>query len=143
MRSAVPKVLHEIAGRPMLGHVHCRFIGSRCIPLCLVTAPDQQEVRDYALTQVPEISNCIQENQLGTGDAVRAAMSAGRGGAGGDYVWRHTAYAARYASSTCDVEADVALGFEPKTQPPTDASLWKQTRLRASSNIKMERRHAP
>ena len=76
MRSAVPKVLHEIAGRPMLGHVLAASLEAGASRLCLVTAPGQQEVRDYALTQVPEISNCIQEDQLGTGDAVRAAMSA-------------------------------------------------------------------
>ena len=74
MLSAVPKVLHEIAGRPMLGDVLATSLEAGASRLCLVTAPGQQEVRDYALTQVPEISNCIQENQLGTGDAVRAAV---------------------------------------------------------------------
>ena len=62
MRSAVPKVLHEIAGRPMLGHVLAASLEVGATRLCLVTAPGQQEVRDYALTQVPEISNCIQED---------------------------------------------------------------------------------
>ncbi|MEE3119812.1 MAG: NTP transferase domain-containing protein, partial [Pseudomonadota bacterium] len=75
MRSALPKVLHEIAGRPMLGHILAASVEAGASRLCLVTAPGQQEVRDYALTQVPEISNCIQKDQLGTGDAVRAAMS--------------------------------------------------------------------
>ena len=76
MLSAVPKVLHEIAGRPMLGHVIASSLEAGVSRLCLVTAPDQQQVRDYALTQAPGISNCIQESQLGTGDAVRAAIPA-------------------------------------------------------------------
>ena len=76
MRSAVPKVLHEIAGRPMLGHVLAAALETGASRLCLVTAPDQNDVRDYALAQAPTLSACIQENQLGTGDAVRAAMSA-------------------------------------------------------------------
>ena len=76
MQSALPKVLHEVAGRPMLGHVIAASLEAGVSRLCLVTAPDQQQVRDYALTQAPDISNCIQESQLGTGDAARAAIPA-------------------------------------------------------------------
>ena len=57
MRSAVPKVLHEIAGRPMLGHVISASLEAGLSRLCLVTAPDQNNVRDYALTEASEISN--------------------------------------------------------------------------------------
>ena len=58
----------------MLGHVISASLEAGLSRLCLVTAPDQNNVRDYALTEASEISNCIQENQLGTGDAVRAAI---------------------------------------------------------------------
>jgi bifunctional UDP-N-acetylglucosamine pyrophosphorylase/glucosamine-1-phosphate N-acetyltransferase len=116
MLSAVPKVLHEIAGRPMLGHVLAASLEAGASRLCLVTAPGQQEVRDYALTQVPEISNCIQENQLGTGDAVRAAMSALGGVARvvimfGDTPLMRPEMLRQLATSEADV---CVLGFEPE-----------------------------
>ena len=117
MRSAVPKVLHEIAGRPMLGHIIAASLETGPSRLCLVTAPNQNDVRDYALTQVPEISNCIQENQLGTGDAMRAALSACEGVARvvimfGDTPLMRPDILRQLATSEADV---CVLGFEPRT----------------------------
>ena len=116
MRSALPKVLHEIAGRPMLGHVLAASLEAGVSRLCLVTAPGQQEVRDYALTQVPEISNCIQEDQLGTGDAVRAAMSALGGVARVVIMFGDTPLMRPdMLRQLATLEADVCvLGFEPE-----------------------------
>ena len=116
MRSAVPKVLHEIAGRPMLGHVLAAAMETGVSRLCLVTAPDQNDVRDYALAQAPTLSACIQENQLGTGDAVRAAMSALDGVERvvimfGDTPLMRGDILRQLATSEADV---CVLGFEPK-----------------------------
>ena len=116
MRSAVPKVLHEIAGRPMLGHVLAAALETGASRLCLVTAPDQNDVRDYALAQAPKLSACIQENQLGTGDAVRAAMSALDGVERvvimfGDTPLMRADILRQLATSEADV---CVLGFEPE-----------------------------
>ena len=75
MKSGLPKVLHEIAGRPMLGHAMAAAVEAGAIKVLLVTAPDQDAVRDYADTQEIQTTHCIQREQLGTGDAVRAAFA--------------------------------------------------------------------
>ncbi len=116
MRSAVPKVLHEIAGRPMLGHVLAAALETGASRLCLVTAPDQSDVREYTLAQAPTLLACIQENQLGTGDAVRAAMSALDGVERvvimfGDTPLMRTDILRQLAMSEADV---CVLGFEPE-----------------------------
>lgn len=76
MKSALPKVLHEIAGRPMLGHAMAAAGQAGAQEVLLVTAPDQDAVRAFADTQGGKITHCIQHQQLGTGDAVRAAFDA-------------------------------------------------------------------
>ncbi len=76
MKSALPKVLHEISGRPMLGHAMATAVEAGANEVLLVTAPDQHAVRDYADAQGIQTTHCIQQKQLGTGDAVRAAFEA-------------------------------------------------------------------
>ena len=79
MKSALPKVLHEIAGRPMLGHAMAVADEAGAAEVLLVTAPDQDAVRAYAdgsNNEAIAATQCIQEQQLGTGDAVRAAFGA-------------------------------------------------------------------
>lgn len=76
MKSALPKVLHEIAGRPMLGHAMAAAAEAGASEVLLVTAPDQDAVRDYADAQGIKTTHTIQQEQLGTGDAVRAAFDA-------------------------------------------------------------------
>ena len=74
MKSRLPKVLHEIAGRPMLGHVlaNTRFEGDA--HTVLVVGPDMDEVVNYARNVRSDLSVVIQQNQRGTGDAARAAL---------------------------------------------------------------------
>lgn len=76
MKSAVPKVLHEIAGRAMLGHAMAAAYEAGASEVLLVTAPDQDAVRAYADGLNIATTHCIQEQQRGTGDAVRAAFDA-------------------------------------------------------------------
>ncbi len=82
MRSALPKVLHRIAGRSMLGHVIAlaRSVGGD--KLAVVVGPDMDAVRKEALAHAPDAEVFVQESQLGTADAVlaaRAAIGAHRG----------------------------------------------------------------
>ena len=74
MKSALPKVLHKIAGLPMLGHVIGALRGAGVERIVVVTAPSGQAVRDYALAQGCE--SAVQDQQLGTGHAAASAGAA-------------------------------------------------------------------
>jgi bifunctional UDP-N-acetylglucosamine pyrophosphorylase/glucosamine-1-phosphate N-acetyltransferase len=74
MKSALPKVLHKIAGRPMLGHVLAvaRALGAE--RMVVVTAPGAEAVA--ALAREWGAETVVQDRQLGTGHAVLAAKAA-------------------------------------------------------------------
>ncbi len=72
MKSAKPKVLHPIAGRPMIGHVLAALAPIGCDPVIIVTAPGMEAVERY----VAPHPTAIQATPLGTGHAVAAARSA-------------------------------------------------------------------
>src|SRR4051812_16851805 len=74
MKSALPKVLHKIAGLPMLGHVVAALRGAGVERIVVVTAPSGQAVRDYAAKLGCE--SAVQDRQLGTGHAAACAASA-------------------------------------------------------------------
>ena len=76
MKSAVPKVMHEIAGRTMLGHAlnACQELGAETI--AVVVGSDMEDVRAAALQQVPDAGVYIQERQDGTAGAMLAAREA-------------------------------------------------------------------
>jgi bifunctional UDP-N-acetylglucosamine pyrophosphorylase / glucosamine-1-phosphate N-acetyltransferase len=74
MKSATPKVLHKIAGLPMLGHVIGALKGAGVSRIVVVTAPDGEQVRAYAASLGAGIA--VQEKQLGTGHAAAAAGEA-------------------------------------------------------------------
>ncbi|MEO8558877.1 MAG: bifunctional UDP-N-acetylglucosamine diphosphorylase/glucosamine-1-phosphate N-acetyltransferase GlmU [Rhodospirillales bacterium] len=71
MRSARPKVLHELAGRTMIGHVlaHVAPIAGKVV---VVVGPNQQEV---AKAVAPHMA-AIQDQPLGTAHAARAGVPA-------------------------------------------------------------------
>jgi bifunctional UDP-N-acetylglucosamine pyrophosphorylase/glucosamine-1-phosphate N-acetyltransferase len=73
MRSALPKVLHETCGRPILGWVLEAAREAGASRLVVVTPPDADEVR--ALLPDDAIA-AIQLEARGTGDAVRCGMEA-------------------------------------------------------------------
>jgi bifunctional UDP-N-acetylglucosamine pyrophosphorylase/glucosamine-1-phosphate N-acetyltransferase len=74
MKSALPKVLHKIAGLPMLGHVIRALRGAGVSRIVVVTAPSGQAVRDYAAGL--GCDSAVQEQQLGTGHAAACAREA-------------------------------------------------------------------
>ena len=75
MQSSRDKVLHLIAGLPLLGHAirNCEAAGVSHI--VIVTAPNQEKVREFALSFGSHIRVVIQEKALGTGNAVSSALS--------------------------------------------------------------------
>ncbi|HEY5831564.1 MAG TPA: bifunctional UDP-N-acetylglucosamine diphosphorylase/glucosamine-1-phosphate N-acetyltransferase GlmU [Hyphomicrobiaceae bacterium] len=76
MRSSVPKVLHAIAGRSMLGHVLAISRAAGAGRIALVVAPGMEAVRAEAEKAAPGIEVFEQATQAGTANAVLAARPA-------------------------------------------------------------------
>jgi bifunctional UDP-N-acetylglucosamine pyrophosphorylase / glucosamine-1-phosphate N-acetyltransferase len=74
MKSARPKVMHAVAGLPILGHVIAAVRKAGCERIVVVTSPDGEMVRDYTASLGAE--SAVQDKQLGTGHAAAAAASA-------------------------------------------------------------------
>lgn len=76
MKSRVPKVLHSLCGRSMLGHALA--LAGELDPerLVVVVGHSRDQVSAEAASQVPEALIVHQEQQLGTGHAVRMVTEA-------------------------------------------------------------------
>lgn len=70
MKSAMPKVLHPLGGLPMVSHVVAAAASLSPEKIVVVVGPGMDNV---AATVAPH-QTVVQENQLGTGDAVKAAL---------------------------------------------------------------------
>ncbi|MED5359690.1 MAG: bifunctional UDP-N-acetylglucosamine diphosphorylase/glucosamine-1-phosphate N-acetyltransferase GlmU [Pseudomonadota bacterium] len=70
MKSALPKVLHNIAGQPMVRHVLDAVEPLVPAETLVVVGPDMGNVA----AAVKPAKNVIQKDQAGTGDAVRVAV---------------------------------------------------------------------
>ncbi len=122
MKSARPKVLHEVAGLAILGHILTALKSIGVGKLVVVVGPDQDDVAAFARGFGAETA--VQATQQGTGDAARSALGALTGFAGdvsvlyGDnplltVATLETLFAARAAG------ADLALmGFNPEDSAP-------------------------
>jgi bifunctional UDP-N-acetylglucosamine pyrophosphorylase/glucosamine-1-phosphate N-acetyltransferase len=73
MRSAQPKVLHELAGRSMLAHVLSAVREGAMGDIAVVVGPNGDRVAAEALKATPSAKIAIQRERRGTGDAVLAA----------------------------------------------------------------------
>jgi bifunctional UDP-N-acetylglucosamine pyrophosphorylase/glucosamine-1-phosphate N-acetyltransferase len=78
MKSALPKVLHELAGLSLLGHVLAT--AESLIPknICVVYGHGGEQLR-AAFAHKPAIAWCLQEPQQGTGHAVMQALDSIKG----------------------------------------------------------------
>jgi bifunctional UDP-N-acetylglucosamine pyrophosphorylase/glucosamine-1-phosphate N-acetyltransferase len=78
MRSATPKVLHEIAGRALLGHAVHTAAALAPEHLVVVAGHGREQVREYLAELALELSRspilAVQDTQLGTGHAVACAL---------------------------------------------------------------------
>lgn len=76
MKSRVPKVLHSLCGRSMLGHALA--VAGEVEPerLVVVVGQGREQVSAEAAGQAPEALLVLQERQLGTGHAVRMVTEA-------------------------------------------------------------------
>jgi len=119
MRSDLPKVLHRVAGVSMLGHVLATASAAGAGSAAVVVGPGMTSVADEARRRLPSAAIFVQEQQLGTGDAVKAAASAIAGHAG-DVVVMYgdtplvTAETVGRLTAALEAGAGVAvLGFRP------------------------------
>ncbi len=82
MKSSLPKVLHEVAGRPLVAWVLEAVAGTQPDEVVVVVGHEADAVRE----QLPDgVRTVIQDRQLGTGHATRIAVEA-MDGAPGDEV---------------------------------------------------------
>jgi bifunctional UDP-N-acetylglucosamine pyrophosphorylase / glucosamine-1-phosphate N-acetyltransferase len=80
MKSALPKVLHPVAGEPILGHILRSLQKLGAAQLVVVVGAQQDNIATYAKSFGAAIG--IQDPPQGTGDAARSAMPALEGFAG-------------------------------------------------------------
>jgi bifunctional UDP-N-acetylglucosamine pyrophosphorylase/glucosamine-1-phosphate N-acetyltransferase len=73
MRSARPKVLHELAGRSMLAHTLSAVLEGAAGDVVVVVGPDRDSVAAEALKVAPGAKIVVQLERQGTADAVLAA----------------------------------------------------------------------
>jgi bifunctional UDP-N-acetylglucosamine pyrophosphorylase/glucosamine-1-phosphate N-acetyltransferase len=76
MRSARPKVLHELGGRSMLGHVlaACAPLGAGCT--VVVVGAGREQVEEHLARIAPGARAVVQADQLGSGHAAALALEA-------------------------------------------------------------------
>ena len=76
MKSAMPKVLHPVAGLPMVAHVVKAAEASGADTIALVVGHGADAMRKAAEKLAPEADIFVQEKRLGTAHAVLAAREA-------------------------------------------------------------------
>lgn len=75
MKSSLPKVLHPIAGRSLLGHVIEAAAHTEPAHVSVVIGHGREQVAAHLAEVAPWVSPVVQEEQRGTGHAVRIAMA--------------------------------------------------------------------
>ncbi|GAB7006829.1 bifunctional UDP-N-acetylglucosamine diphosphorylase/glucosamine-1-phosphate N-acetyltransferase GlmU [Nocardioides sp. AN3] len=76
MKSKTPKVLHEVAGRSMVGHVLAAVRALAPARVVTVVGHQRELVEAHVNSLMPECVVAVQEEQLGTAHAVRIAVEA-------------------------------------------------------------------
>ncbi|MFC4561948.1 bifunctional UDP-N-acetylglucosamine diphosphorylase/glucosamine-1-phosphate N-acetyltransferase GlmU [Nocardiopsis mangrovi] len=74
MKSRRPKVLHEICGRSMLGHVLAAASESDPERTVVVVGHGRDQVTQHLKDAAPGVTTALQDRQNGTGHAVRMAV---------------------------------------------------------------------
>ncbi|MGC0331471.1 bifunctional UDP-N-acetylglucosamine pyrophosphorylase/glucosamine-1-phosphate N-acetyltransferase [Streptomyces sp. SAI-170] len=74
MKSATPKVLHEICGRSLVGHVLAAAGELEPQNLVVVVGHAREQVTEHLNRVAPEVRTAVQAEQNGTGHAVRMGL---------------------------------------------------------------------
>src|SRR5262245_24503156 len=81
MRSALPKVLHAIAGKPLVHYPVRAALEAGCGEVVVVVGHGREAVENYLLAAFGasgRVKTALQKEQRGTGDAAKAGISAVR-----------------------------------------------------------------
>ncbi len=73
MKSALPKVLHEVAGLPLIGHVAKAARSQQGVEVAVVVGREAEAVKKAVTPFAPEAEVFLQAERLGTAHAVLAA----------------------------------------------------------------------
>lgn len=76
MKSATPKVLHELCGRSLVGHVVAASRELDPEHLVVVVGHAREQVTAHLADIDSQVTTAVQERQLGTGHAVRMGLEA-------------------------------------------------------------------
>ncbi|MFZ2014606.1 MAG: bifunctional UDP-N-acetylglucosamine diphosphorylase/glucosamine-1-phosphate N-acetyltransferase GlmU [Nocardioides sp.] len=77
MKSKTAKVLHEIGGRSMVGHVLAAVQALEPTRVVAVVGHQRDQVGPHIQALMPEVTLAVQDEQKGTGHAVKIALEAG------------------------------------------------------------------
>ena len=120
MKSRLPKVLHGIAGRPLLHHVLAAATALRPARTAVVLGPEMEAVASSVETVAPAAEIAVQLERLGTGHAVQCAADALKGFTGdvlilyGDVPLVESSSLERLVAARREAGAALAiLGFVP------------------------------
>ncbi|MFG3659642.1 bifunctional UDP-N-acetylglucosamine diphosphorylase/glucosamine-1-phosphate N-acetyltransferase GlmU [Streptomyces sp. NPDC047706] len=86
MKSATPKVLHEICGRSLVGHVLAAAGELKPENLVVVVGHAREKVTAHLAEVAPDVRTAVQAQQNGTGHAVRMGLEELGGGLAGTVV---------------------------------------------------------
>ena len=121
MKSTTPKVLHAIAGRPMVGWVLKAVKDAGFKQVSLVLGPDTDRYESFLKTH-PHLNVAIQHHQKGTGDAVASAAAAFEGAT----VPSYTHGELRFGSKLNSEWAMIVTGDTPAIQAMTLKNFAEQ-----------------
>ncbi|MGY1732976.1 bifunctional UDP-N-acetylglucosamine diphosphorylase/glucosamine-1-phosphate N-acetyltransferase GlmU [Geodermatophilus sp. SYSU D01045] len=76
MRSTTPKVLHELGGRSMLGHVLAATAPLAAGTTLVVVGSGREAVEEHLAAVAPDARAVVQEEQRGSGHAAQVALEA-------------------------------------------------------------------
>lgn len=137
MRSAKPKVLHEVGGLAMVGHVVRTAQTAGAGSIAVVVGPNHEKIEALVSAAVPDAVIARQTERLGTGHAVRQASAAYANAAGNVvvlYADNPLVSAATMGEITARLDAGadiVVVGFEPTNPTGYGRLLTDEGRLLA------------
>jgi bifunctional UDP-N-acetylglucosamine pyrophosphorylase/glucosamine-1-phosphate N-acetyltransferase len=119
MQSALPKVLHQVGGLPMVSHVLRAALGAEATRISVVIGPEHDKVEAVVASTAPGAAIVRQTSRLGTAHAVRQARASFADASGNVVVLYGDgpmlkSDTIRRVTEKLDAGADiVVVGFEP------------------------------